>query len=457
MSSKMESIYQNMPIPIQNLMCSIEGWRINHYRYGKVFKTLLKEALERETWSKDQILNYRDNKIKNFIQHSVNTTPYYTNLFNELDLAPDAIKGLDDLKKLPILKKSQVQENPELFRSSKTLPKNARVSHTSGSTGSGLHFWTTQEALCEQWAIWWRYRFWHGISKDTWCGYFGGRSLVPNEQKSPPFWRVNPIGKQWMYSTYHLSDTTALSYLKHLKYTGVKWLHGYPSFLALLASYALSLDFDLSSQIKWVTIGAESLLPQQSSIIEKSFGVTPIQHYGMAEGIANISQHADGNLVVDEDFSAVEFIKENDETKVIGTNFSNWLTPLIRYDVGDLVYIDKNKPLSNSHLRGCRCVESIDGRKEDYIKLPSGKKIGRLDHIFKDLIDISEAQIIQHNEKTLDIYIVKGKNYSSVTRINLLKELQQRIGLELKLITHEVDKLTRTKSGKLRFVISKLI
>jgi len=61
--------------------------------------------------------------------------------------------------------------------------------------------------------------------------------------------------------------------------------------------------------------------------MEAAFGLRPIQHYGMAEGVANISQCENGKLHVDEDFAAVECLPideggESDCYKVIGTNVS---------------------------------------------------------------------------------------------------------------------------------------
>ena len=48
-------------------------------------------------------------------------------------------------------------------------------------------------------------------------------------------------------------------------------------------------------------------------------------------------------------------------------------------------------------------VFKIDGRSEDYLLLNDGSKVGRLDQIFKDLVDIVEAQFIQ-KKKEKQIY-----------------------------------------------------
>ena len=92
----------------------------------------------------------------------------------------------------------------------------------------------------------------------------------------------------------------------------------------------------------------------------------PLQHYGMAEAVANISECEHDQLHVDEDCAAVEFIPNSDGPgyKIIGTNFTNLATPLLRYDVQDLVTLTN---VTCSCGRPGRVVASVDGRAEDYI------------------------------------------------------------------------------------------
>ena len=96
--------------------------------------------------------------------------------------------------------------------------------------------------------------------------------------------------------------------------------------------------------IKYVTIGSENLYDHQKDLILKAFNTIAYQHYGLTEGVANISQKKDGNLYVDEDFSVVEFIPKSELSySIIGTSLSNWAMPLIRYDTGDQAVIKNMK------------------------------------------------------------------------------------------------------------------
>ena len=356
----LEFLYLKLPIPLQHVICSLEGWRIQRWRFGGSFLALLREAESRTFWSVEQIRAYRDQRLRAFVQHCAHTVPFYRRRFREYGISPEDIQTLEDLQRLPILTKEEVQDYySELV--SEAVPKQQQIiTHTSGTTGAGLRFATTRRAIQEQWAIWWRYRRWHGIQPGTWCAHFGGRSVVPISQTKPPFWRYNYPGRQILFSAYHMSPDNLRYYVGELRRRRPPWLHGYPSLLALLASYIIEKEIELGYQVRWVTTGAENLLPQQADLIRRAFGVQPRQHYGMAEAVANISECEYGNLHVDEDFAAVEFIPNPYGTgyKVIGTNFTNLATPLIRYDVQDVVELsDERCPCG----RPGRVVKQIDG------------------------------------------------------------------------------------------------
>ncbi|HEU5402772.1 MAG TPA: hypothetical protein VFU86_15535 [Terriglobales bacterium] len=449
----LERLYLRLPIALQNLGCTLEGLRIQRKRYGGGFRRELAEAERRASFSRKQICELRDRRLHAFVRHCAETVPYYKDLFRELSVRPEDIRGLDDLKVLPVLTKTTVQERGPEFVSDLAGHYSCALVHTSGTTGGGLHLQATREAIQEQWAVWWRYRRWHGIQPGTWCAFFGGRSLVPAAQSTPPFWRTNLAGRQLFFSAYHLSPGNLKFYAEKLRSARLPWLHGYPSLLSLLSAFVVDTGFDLGYQPKWVTIGAENLLPHQAELMHRAFGVRPIQHYGMAEAVANISECKSGSLHVDEDFACVEFVGEDSERKVIGTNLSNYATPLLRYDAQDMIRLGDRR--CDCGLPG-RTVESIDGRQEDYVVLKNGARIGRLDHIFKEMVRVREAQIVQQEPGRIQLRVVRRTDYSDADEKQLRREFVQRLGSGAEIAIEYVDQLPRTRSGKLRFVISEM-
>jgi phenylacetate-CoA ligase len=371
-----------------------------------------------------------------------------------LKLDPRDIRGAADLEALPILTKGEVQAQGVAMQS-EAVPAAQRVTaHTSGTTGAGLRFATTHAALAEQWAVWWRYRRWHGIGLDTWCALFTGRSIVPLTQPGPPFWRYNVPGRQIMFSGYHMTPERLVHYANALRRRRPPWLHGYPSLIALLAGHLIDSATDLGYQPRWITLGSESLLPHQAGIIERAFGVRPRQHYGLTEAVANISEWTDGTLRIDEEFSVVELLPQAGGLhRIVGTSLSNLATPLLRYDTGDLASVSSD---TDAGVVGGRAVTAVDGRKEDYIVLRNGARLGRMDHVFKDMTAVREAQLYQREAGVIEVRLVKREHYTNEDEARLLYEFRKRVGDDTELRLDYRESLPRTGNGKLRFVVSEI-
>ena len=439
-------LYNHLPVPIQNLACSIEGYKIFKNRYTSYFWKCLETYEELAKRSYDERCSYRDHRLNEMVQYCYSYIPYYRKIFDEGGINPNAIKSPNDLSVRPLLTKEEVRQDPESFTPN-GLASDLKVitQHSSGTTGAGFVFNTTYEALSDQWALWWRYRRGLGIPFSEPCAVFGGRPVIPPKKKTEPFYRINKPNSQYMFSQYHLNSSTISDYVKELRRIKVRWIHGYPSVLALLAKFMVEHDITLS--MDWVTTGAENLLDSQKDIIEKAFGVRPYQHYGLSEAVANFSENIDGEMYVDEEFSAVEFLpqKESEHFSVVGTTLNNFAMPLLRYVVNDEVDFKET-------VKG-RKIIAIDGRKEDYVVLSNGERVGRLDHLFKDSVNIREAQIQQKIPGEIDILLNVNSDFNSRDEDFIRLEISSRMsGIKANFIY--VDKIPRTKSGKLRLVVS---
>ena len=83
--------------------------------------------------------------------------------------------------------------------------------------------------------------------------------------------------------------------------------------------------------------------------------------------------------------------------RIVGTGFSNLAFPLVRYDTGDLATISKDE-------EGNVCIQSIDGRSSNVIKLPDGHEIteAALSILLHDFMHVIEAQFFQPASGTVD-------------------------------------------------------
>lgn len=443
----LNKIYELSPVIVQNFMCSVKGLLICKRRYNEGFQKELKRFLIGDI---DQ-----ETELRDFLLLTKNI-PAYDGIISQEDydlLQRGEIDVYDVIKQFPIIDKQSVKSQLKSYINDHYCGQQFLM-HTSGTTGSGLEFPYSVKMENRQWAVWWRYRIRLGIRMDTWCGWFGGRIVISPKIICKPYWRINRPGKQVMYSSYHLTKDTAIDYYEDIKKRQLTWLHGYPSSIARLSSLFIDSGFQPLSCVRFITTGAENLMDHQISIMEKAFPNAIVrQHYGLSEGVANFSQDLDGKWHVDDDFCYVELIPLNKEDpslcRIIGTCFSNEAFILIRYDTGDLANVE--------WVDGKPVIISFDGRKDDYITLPNGVKLGRLGFIFKQSVNIKEAQIHQHTLEDIEIKVVKGDAYSKSDENQLLKEALDRFGTDVKVRISYVDKIERTKSGKLRLVKSDIV
>ncbi len=452
-----ESVYLRLPIFLQNLVVSLEGFRIQARRYGNRYISVERQIHAQSSLNSIQLYELRSRLLRSHF-HAAYRSPFWLNCFNQYGVNIFSEDPFSELAKLPVLTKDIVKDNLDDIINPSYSRNSLFWIRTSGTTGSGLVFPSLLSTEHYVWSYWWRYRHCHGLSRKSLCGYFGGRSIVPISQQRPPFWRYNIPARQIMFSCYHLSLNTAPLYLNALQKSGVEWIHGYPSVITLLANYIIDLGLDVNLQnLKCITTGAESISTAQKNVISRAFDVPVVEHYGQAEAVANISQCERGCLHIDEDFSHVEII-DNPQgfggSSLVGTNWLNPAFPLFRYDTSDLV---KTSSLICSCGRIGRVVSSIDGRKEDYIVLPSGAKIGRLDHIFKDMTNVHQAQFVQTDATSVKLFIVKNSLFARRDELHLMSELRQRLGPDIKINIDFVDDIPRTSRGKHRLVKSCLI
>ena len=260
-----------------------------------------------------------------------------------------------------------------------------------------------------------------------------------------------------MFSSYHLTRETASLYYEEIKKRGLTWLHGYPSHAARFAAFIIDLGLEPLTKVKYVTTGAENVLGNQVAAMQKVFPNAIIrQHYGLNEGVANISQDKDGMWKVDDDFCYVELIPVSEDNPcvchIIGTGFSNLAFPLIRYDTGDLATVERNE--KGQVVR----ILSIDGRSSNALRQPSGHDIveASLSIVLHDFNNIVEAQFHQKSLSDIELWVVRSKNYSDRDEAQLRTSLEKTFEKGVVCSIKYVDAVERTKAGKLKIVVNEM-
>lgn len=448
------AFYNSAPIFVQNLACAYEGRRLSRIRFGGTFQSRLLGYLDNEVLSVDEVAEIRNRKLRNIVRFSYEHCPFYTRLFNDCGLDPLNVRDERDLCILPILDKQTVKENINVIKPSDMKLAGSFVSeHTSGSTGASLVFPQSVENIRDLWAVFWR--FWSdlGIDYGTTYADFGSRAIVPSSQSRPPFWRYSPAIFQVKFSAFHANDDNYMAYFEEIQRRKLTWIHGYPTAIVPFASFVIERGLTFDHEIRWVTTSAENLYDYQRSLIERAFGVAPYSLYSLTEATVCMHETPDHEMVIDEDYSLVELIPDghlDGFCRIVGSNLTNLAFPLFRYDSGDLAVYE------GRIVGGRRAVECIDGRNGELVRLPDGGTVGALAALFTESASIKEAQIVQKADYSVVIrYVPLNENYSYDLKI-AESRFKERTRHLLPLSFERLEKIPRTKRGKLRYVISEL-
>lgn len=455
----MNKFYQNLPVFLQNIVCSAYGYRIKKQRFGNFFQKKLEWLEKSQWWTKSEIENYQNEQLRKLVKHAYDTVPYYKNLFKNNKLSTDDIKSKNDLYKIPILTKETVRKNWKQLISTDYKIKNLIHTHTSGSTGKALEFYLTSEALQFQWAVWWRFRKRFGINfGDSHCN-FTGKIAVPLNQKSPPFWRHNKPLNQYIINMHHMIPQNIKSIVNFLNSKKFKFYSGYPSIIYSLCTLIDEEKLSITSPPEFVFTGAENLLENQRRIMQHVLGCVVTDQYGFAEGCGNASGceydlfHEDFEFGILESVDEVNIPINKGTGKIIATGFANYAMPFIRYEVGDTgTWID----IKCGCGRSSKTLKYIDGRNEDYIITPEGIKMRRFSHVFKKTKNVMESQIVQKKLGEIIVRIVKIPQYSSIDEKQIRNEIAKWISPKLIVNFEYVDEIEKDRSGKFRAVKSLL-
>jgi len=436
---------------------SARGLYLRSWRYGFDTDRLVKEALERESWSADQWKKWQEERLAYVLHTAATYVPYYRNQWVERRRKGDRVSW-ECLENWPILDKEPLRQSPRAFLIDDSNIRGMYHTHTSGTTGKPLSLWWSRKTVQSWHALFEaRWRRWYGVTRHDRWAILCGQLATSVSQSHPPFWVWNSALNQLYMSSYHLSPHLIPYYLDALKHYGITYVWGYTSSLYALAQEALRIGSDDLEMTVAIT-NAEPLLDYQRDVIAECFKCPVRETYGMAEGVVAASECIQGRMHLWPEVGLVEVLDDDHPVDkgitgdLVCTGLLNADMPLIRYSVGDRGAL----PAVETH---CDCnrtlplLASLEGRSDDVLITPDGRRIGRLDPVFKADICIREAQIIQETLNQLRVRYVPAPDFTSNAARLIVEQLQARMG-PVEVILEPVNKIPRSANGKFRAVIS---
>ena len=453
----MRKVYQLMPKPLKQAVKLVAGRIPLRWRMGARFRNEL-AALERsQWWPREQLEQVQDEKLRALVRHAVENVPYYQHLFHELGLRPEDIRGRGDLEKIPLLAKDTLRERPDEFIA-RNIPAEQRVRiKTSGTTGRSVTLYSElrNEHLYGG-PFEWRLFRWGGCQPGDRMAIFRAHFGAPGSESVYSF---NPAQNKLYFSTYQLSESTLAQFAGALGRYQPRFFQGWPSALGMLASLLRESGMARPVQPRAIYTVGELVQPRQRQLIEGYFDCPILDWYGMEERALLATQcgHSPYHHLNPE-YCICELQEDNSLEvgigKVIATGLTNYASPLIRYDTGDLASpIDESCPCG----RQFPLIRIIGGRSRQVLIDREGRPIPEISGIINHMGEcIRQHQFYQEQPGRVIMRIVPGQDFTEASRIRLREGVTRALAGRIEVEFEYVDAIPMTGAGKIPLVVSKI-
>lgn len=408
--------------------------------------------LVKTQWMKKRYIEQLQVKrLKSLLKYAYENVPYYNRAFKEASFEPSMFGCLEDLQRVPILKRSAISKNLDELRV-KSCSEELFSWSTSGTTAVPISFYKTKTDL--SWGLAAELRAY------GWAGYKAGDKLAV-------VWRIHEQGlklqlrnllkRAKIFDVHTISEKSMEMFAKKMHRFQPKFLRGYAGSTNLFATF-LEQNEHFKIQPEAVFTSAQTLRPHYRKNIEKAFNCRVYDCYGTNEVyfVAGQCGEHEGLHVAEENiFLEVvndnEHVSAGEEGHILLTNLHSFAMPFIRYDIGDL---GKIFPEICSCGRELKLVKPI-GRSYEYFLNSDGSFTFLKDfNTFFEDIPIRDFQVVQESYDRITIRIAPKPGYNEHHSELISKHIKLRGPAEIQI--ELVNSIAPGKSGKIQHVISKV-
>ena len=447
--------YNILPMPVQTIALNLYGVR-NRFRV-KAWDRILAEVGVTEQMEREDQLRYVAKRLRFILTHAIKTVPRYESFRPLLRQLQDPTTDVYSiLLELPVITRDEVVANRAAFRSGKAGVSKVVTTVTSGTTGTPFTTWMDIGTFQTSDALAWRRNLWSGYRPGEWIARLVGDPIVPMNELHPKNpWRVSWVDRRLYLSTFHLNRETAQAYLEILDNIRPPFIMGYPSSLEILARFCIEANRMPKWRLRGVWFSSEPMFEHQREVITRVFRAPIRGLYGSAERIISAAECETGSyhLSLIDGYMEGQFGRLEMSEPAIITTLINRVMPLIRFKLGDVIQARPNARCSCG--RTLPVIAPVVTKHEDWVETPSGRRVSPsvLTWAFKDLQGVRRSQIVQVDEKTVEVHIDADKSHFGSVKKLLTDRLGKFFFGEIKVRCIRDVQIKVMKSGKSKFVI----
>ncbi|MFQ5955805.1 MAG: phenylacetate--CoA ligase family protein [Kiloniellales bacterium] len=324
-----------------------------------------------ETMPRDRLAALQLERLKTTLRHAYGNVAYYKKSFDAAGVAPEDLKGLDDLTRFPFTVKDHLRDFYPFGMFAVPRPEVMRVHASSGTTGKPSVVGYTHEDL-EVWA--------DLMARTMACAGARPGDIVHNAYGYGLFTGglgAHCGGERLGCTVVPVSGGFTERQITLLQDLGARVLCATPSYALNIAEVASRAGVDLQGGPLAIGIfGAEPWSEALRAELDQRLGIQAVDIYGLSEiigpGVAAECVEARSGLHVWEDCFLIEVIDpETGEPVAVGeagelviSTLAKQAQPMIRYRTGDVTRLgDEACPCGRTHRRLLR----ITGRTDDML------------------------------------------------------------------------------------------
>lgn len=389
----------------------------------------------------EQPNSLRKAAVKNLLQHTVDTVPYYK---KHTKLSLDSF---------PVMNKKMIQDKFEFFKSNSFLEKKLYKVATSGSTGVPFMLFHNRNKRKRNTAdvLYFMGKTGYGIGNklielEVWRGH-NSRALLRNWLQNSIQFDIAKLTEERIQTLLHIITT----------YNDKKYLLGFASALETICKYLDKTEKTfVFKNIQGITANSEFLNDYTRQATKKHFGAPIYSRYSNEEiGILAHQTSTSGSffeinlasyfleiLDMEKDIPA----KKGSLGRLIITDLYNYSMPLIRYDTGDVGIFKED---DNRYLR------VVEGRKMDMVydtmeNVLSSYIVYTKFYPYYDLLNQYQFIQLDKGEYKIKLNVKSEFNFEK----ELIKAVKDDFGKDAKVNIEYVDKIPSLSSGKRKKVVN---
>ncbi len=420
---------------------------------------------EIECASPEQIRAWQDERLVKQVKHVWDSVPYYRKKMEEAGVAPDDIRGVADLHKLPFLTKADLRDAYPYGLLAVPLKDCVRIQSTSGTTGRRVVAFYTQHDLDVWEECCARAIVAAGGSSEDVCqvsygyGLFtGGPGLNGGSHK---------VGCLTLPMSSGNTDRQ-IQFMIDLQATIICCT---PSYAAYLAESINERGQRKDIRLKAGIFGAEAWSEEMRRDIEAKLGIKAYDIYGLTEisgpGVSFECEEQAGMHINEDHFIAEiidpdtgEVLPDGTQGELVFTSITKQAFPLLRYRTRDICVLSREKcSCGRTHVRMCK----PRGRSDDMLIIKGV-------NVFPSQIEsvlIAQGyppnyQLIVdrvNNSDTLEVLVemnpeIFSDSLSSITEKEktLVSELKSMLGIFAKVRLVDPKSITRSEGKAVRVI-----